>query len=80
MELNSIARTERNSLSFRQLVQPGCQKTFRDGSPCIALFSLLSDYAGAGGASITAIEPRRHTGYNWFRNAFICITTSADAC
>jgi hypothetical protein len=28
MDWNSIARTERNSLSFRQLVHPGCQNTF----------------------------------------------------
>jgi len=28
MDSNSIARTERNSLSFRQLVHPGCQNTF----------------------------------------------------
>ena len=28
MDWNSIPRTERNSLSFRQLVHPGCQKTF----------------------------------------------------
>ena len=27
MDWNSIARTERNSLSFRQLVHPGCQNT-----------------------------------------------------
>jgi hypothetical protein len=40
MDLNSIARTERNSLSFRQLVQPGCQKTFSVVSLCIASLSL----------------------------------------
>jgi hypothetical protein len=28
MDSNSIARTERNSLSFRQLVHPGCQNAF----------------------------------------------------
>ena len=27
-ETKSIARTDRNSLSLRQLVQPGCQNTF----------------------------------------------------
>jgi len=55
MDLNSIARTERNSLSFRQLVQPGCQKTFSMVSLCIATLSSNDfGYAGVGDRSITA--------------------------
>jgi hypothetical protein len=49
MDWNSIARTERNSLSFRQLVHPGCQNTFSGIASMRWAFASLVSVASAVG-------------------------------
>ena len=67
MDSNSIARTERNSLSFRQLVHPGCQNTF-NATGSMAGFRVCLGWQGAScgawrqlgegqGCSIESHEP-----------------------
>jgi hypothetical protein len=68
IDWNSIPRTERNSLSLRQLVQPGCQNAFNGAVSGIARFlhvglSRLSLTCRAA-ASSTALAGRAADRYN----------------
>src|SRR5216684_1367323 len=61
IDSNSIPRTERNSLSLRQLVQPGCQNAFNGAAsgiatPCVNLGPLWRPHRGASTALL--IVPR----------------------
>jgi hypothetical protein len=43
IDSNSIPRTERNSLSLRQLVQPGCQNAFNGAAVAIFFSEFVAD-------------------------------------
>src|SRR5689334_12719569 len=66
-ETKSIPRTDRNSLSLRQLVQPGCQNTLNGGMrllPLQASIDGLHAQQVKGSLPLLEIrgEPRRHLG------------------
>src|SRR5437763_1747943 len=48
IDWNSIPRTERNSLSLRQLVQPGCQNAFNGAVSGIVVLLVISRSTYAG--------------------------------
>jgi len=57
MDWNPIARTERNSLSLRQLVHPGCQNTFSAVVADMLASMQRTDHGGAGGPGQQAHGP-----------------------